>query len=888
MDTPHPPIRADPADPSQEQPIPVDPAADFFGDYDTDYAAGDFPGLEDGDGSPQEHGNSAAGNDTWDDEGDEDEEDSDEDDAYDVDLERAFEPERPTGADDGDIDMDHEGGEHPDQQAEAARDLRDHAEEHLRCRPFVVKYPGRAGEAIAAHEQSSNTQYRQAMRGGPSDIYGVFGHRLAWDLARWAKTQDISAKAFNELLALPQLVDKLDLPYHTTAHVNSMVMRSLDAHDSNAETWSWQDRGLTCTSETFSIRALVSDIDLCPLLVFCPERHYTDDKKATRLYHDMNTGEWWWSTQDELEARRPGATIIPIILSSDKTQLTSFRNKTAYPVYMTIGNIPKEVRRRPSTRSYVLLGCLPTSRLLHFKNEAARRRCLANLFHMCLRRIVRPLRTAGLDGVDMATADGVVLCTCAKSGTCAQCGQSNTALGDFDRTGRWYPQYRKLAPVLDVLNTYDQDPVGYARRCKAIGLRPIVGVKPFWQGVVKHLVSWLVDIFGAAEIDAHCRRMPPNHNTRIFMDGISSLSFVTGQTHDEICRVLLGLVLDIPLPNRSHSRVVRAHPIHTDETLRQMNDALESFHREKDVFIELKVRDNFNIPKLHFATHYVQNIRMFGTTDNFNTHARRRSTVTSSTSSGALRDVLHFGPYDWTPPGLELDRTARLSKRASATVTFDSLVRDYGADVFIPALKRYIALANNPSLTTRVHLEDAVHTVMLRFSKVKVWHRIKFVVRERLTGKRVTKDSIHARPARLNKRGLTVPGRFDTALMSDGSSRETGVHGNRVGRIRVVFSIPETACPSLFPIGFQCPKHLAYVEWYTPFPSRPERDHLMYKISKCRTDGGQRMLASIVPLEHIRRSVHLIPKFGRAAPADWTSSNVLDHCDVFYVNPFTD
>src|SRR6202041_763924 len=41
-----------------------------------------------------------------------------------------------------------------------------------------------------------------------------------------------------------------------------------------------------------------------------------------------------------------GATIIPIIISSDKTQLTLFRNKSAYPVYMTIGNIPKDICRK--------------------------------------------------------------------------------------------------------------------------------------------------------------------------------------------------------------------------------------------------------------------------------------------------------------------------------------------------------------------------------------------------------------------------------------------------------------------------------------------------------------------------------------------------------------
>ncbi|KAJ7483045.1 hypothetical protein B0H11DRAFT_1689911, partial [Mycena galericulata] len=71
-----------------------------------------------------------------------------------------------------------------------------------------------------------------------------------------------------------------------------------------------------------------------------------------------------------------GATIIPILLSSDKTQLTVFGNRSAYPVYMTIGNIPKEIRRKPSRQAYVLLAYLPTSRLNNIKNDASRRRTL--------------------------------------------------------------------------------------------------------------------------------------------------------------------------------------------------------------------------------------------------------------------------------------------------------------------------------------------------------------------------------------------------------------------------------------------------------------------------------------------------------------------------------
>ena len=38
------------------------------------------------------------------------------------------------------------------------------------------------------------------------------------------------------------------------------------------------------------------------------------------------------SFQEELEKKEPGATIVPVILSTDKTQLTLFGNTQAYPV----------------------------------------------------------------------------------------------------------------------------------------------------------------------------------------------------------------------------------------------------------------------------------------------------------------------------------------------------------------------------------------------------------------------------------------------------------------------------------------------------------------------------------------------------------------------------
>ena len=104
-----------------------------------------------------------------------------------------------------------------------------------------------------------------------------------------------------------------------------------------------------------------------------------------------------------------------------------------------------------------------------------------------------------------------------------------------------------------------------------------------------------------------------------------------------MCWILLGLLVDLRLPdNQSPARLISAvralldflylaqYPVHTSKTLSDLSDALDRFHANKDVFIDLGIRNNFKIPKLHSLQHYVSSIKLFGTTDNCNTQATER------------------------------------------------------------------------------------------------------------------------------------------------------------------------------------------------------------------------------------------------------------------------
>jgi len=81
------------------------------------------------------------------------------------------------------------------------------------------------------------------------------------------------------------------------------------------------------------------------------------DSEGNRIYSEMHPGDWWWDTQDQLPA---GATIVPVICASDKTHLTNSEGDLhAWLLYLTIGNIRKDIRRTPKMRPWILVGLIP-------------------------------------------------------------------------------------------------------------------------------------------------------------------------------------------------------------------------------------------------------------------------------------------------------------------------------------------------------------------------------------------------------------------------------------------------------------------------------------------------------------------------------------------------
>jgi hypothetical protein len=667
-----------------------------------------------------------------------------------------------------------------------------------------------------------------------------------------------------------------------------------------------------------------------------------------------------------------GAVVAPLIIATDKTTLTRFSgDKQAYPVYLTIGNISKAIRRQPSSHATILIGYLPISKLECFRKAGdSRKFAVYRLFHCSMRIILEPLIAAGKNGIEMPCADNLVrrifpilaayvadhpeqcLVTCCMENRCPRC-----VVG---RDGRGENINSPLRSQVSTMSTLSQhkdgrDPYLFDDE----GLRPIY--YPFWadlphtdifacvtpdilhqlhKGVFKdHLVKWCTSLASECEIDARFKAMTDHQGLRHFDKGISSISQWTGKEHKEMERVIVTVlagIVDIRVL-KAVSAVVdfiyyAQYQRHTDITLARMQDALDSFHSHKDVFIELRPNEAFNIPKLHSMLHYIDSIRSLGSADGYNTESperlhidyakrayrasNRRDYVVQMTKWLQRQEAVdrHSAYLDWvsttqsnsssmqdsrlfTASGIKPGHAYLMTKTCPFPNTPVSHLRSaFGSVDFVPALQAFL----------NKHIPHA----RIPASNYDLFNVYKFITIQLPSVPHISDQD------RLNKlraccaisslddiRKPDTPACFDTALIVEDRHlhQEMGglngwyychfcsaflyerkltcdlFAGLRAAQIRVIFTLPSHYCGA-----FAHP--LAYIEWFRPFSMTDEAVG-MYKIA--RSTRNRARYSAIVGVNEILAVCHLAPKYGtNPVDSSWTQFNVLEKSDEFYLNRY--
>ncbi|KIK15162.1 hypothetical protein PISMIDRAFT_115635, partial [Pisolithus microcarpus 441] len=260
-----------------------------------------------------------------------------------------------------------------------------------------------------------------------------------------------------------------------------------------------------------------------------------------------------------------GAVVAPVILSLDKTPLSLFSgDKKAWPVYLTIGNISKDVRHQVSSHATVLIGYLPVSRLECFQKKT----CSLvgyRLFHHVMSLVLQLLVNAGRHSREMVCTDGYLchvhpilaayvtnfpkqcLVACNKESRCPCCLVESDKHGDLEECA-----WCSMADMLKTLQRKQRNK--QLRKFDVQGL--CVVYKPFWKDLPfmdifacitpnilhqlhkgifhDHLVQWCTSLMGEMDIDVHFQAMTCFPALCHFKKGISTISQWTGMEHKEM------------------------------------------------------------------------------------------------------------------------------------------------------------------------------------------------------------------------------------------------------------------------------------------------------------------------------------------------------------------
>ncbi|KAG8734443.1 hypothetical protein FRC10_011712 [Ceratobasidium sp. 414] len=411
------------------------------------------------------------------------------------------------------------------------------------------------------------------------------------------------------------------------------------------------------------VRELIGNPAFKGAMRYAPERHWTTAAQQSRVYGEMWTGNWWWRRQTFLRDEK--GTIVPLIIASDKTQMTKLSgNQCAYPVYLTIGNISKAIRRQATKHATTIIGYLPVDTFKDVPGKALRERLKGELVHYSMSSIMEPLEEAGRTGVEMWCADSRLRrvypllaafvgdwpeqnnMACTSRGGCPKCLKHGAGRGDVRCAAP-----RTRASTLLALDRYLE--TGRKRALNTLGLKPwwpwwanLPGVEfanciapdllhQIHKGLFKgHVMRWMQRKLGKPALDERFASMTRAKDLRHFKRGISVISQWTGREAKEMEKVFLPLIAEHPnLPRNliafiraflDFSCIARAARL-TEGELEDLRQAHTEMHRLKPVLVSSGIYGGLRrldrIPKWHMISHYVDSIRELGTPDGYNTEA---------------------------------------------------------------------------------------------------------------------------------------------------------------------------------------------------------------------------------------------------------------------------
>ncbi|KAI6155779.1 hypothetical protein BKA82DRAFT_4326792 [Pisolithus tinctorius] len=483
-----------------------------------------------------------------------------------------------------------------------------------------------------------------------SDDWSPFRNWLEFELADFLFRQaEMPAKKINTLLEIwaasllalhgePLFTNQKDL-YHVIDSTSisevkweSFVVRytnnGRDGQGSNTAPWMLDSYDVWYQDPHKVIHNVLARADLIGRIDYVPYREY-DSTNNQRRWEDFMSGAWAWNEADRIISEDPttaGATLIPIILGSDKTTVSVATGQTDYyPLYLSIGNVCNTIRRAHCS-AVVLIGFLAMPKTTR---EHAKIILCGNKYY---RRVIYSLAAY------IADYEEQVLLSCIVRNWCPKCLAHRESLDD-DALRRRREHADAVIEEFDFCKLWDTygivgDIVPFTNDFPCADIYGMLSPDILHQlikgGFKDHLVDWvehyLIHIHGKTqvekvldEIDWRIAAVAPYTGLRRFPQGRHFKQWTSDDSKGLMKVYIAAIEGYVPqyvvFTFRAFLEfcyLVRRNVI-TQQTLVEIDDALRRFHLYREVFQNAGVVDTFSLPRQHAMKHYYHLICQFGT-----------------------------------------------------------------------------------------------------------------------------------------------------------------------------------------------------------------------------------------------------------------------------------
>ncbi|KLO05546.1 hypothetical protein SCHPADRAFT_839244, partial [Schizopora paradoxa] len=449
---------------------------------------------------------------------------------------------------------------------------------------------------------------------------------------------------------------------------------------------------------------------------FSPYREFEDDFQKIQLFSEIFSGMFPWRVQVfRQDSVGEGETLGLVMLASDEARLTEhFGDKKTYGVYLSCGNIDKDLRNKLSARCWMKVGEIP---VVNFNEKEFQGILDARLAHKCLDIITVNLKKHSRQPQFVPDPAGRIRLLrpilCAHLGdnpeqrklACVPENSSAVSVADFHKLGSSKPcqprttkyTVERIRQLIERLGDNRGDLSTVKTIASAMKLNGVLD--PYWIDwafadpsvfltpdalhqwhifFMDHIMDWARNLIEDHEIDKRISVLQRRIGFRTFPTGFTRFKQHTGREERDLQRSFVAIIAGHPQISENIMKAFRGlldyiyiaqYDSQSTEMLKLLRESLRRFHRNKGYLSRAGIRDGsrqkgrFNIPKLETFHHTPRIIRQVGSAPQFSTDSSEHLHIDGAKD-----------PYKKTNRRNHEEQICRILDRAERILVFNLIV----------------------------------------------------------------------------------------------------------------------------------------------------------------------------------------------------------------------